>query len=259
MNLASPELDVPLKNARWDLYLPLDYEYRDFEGSMTHGSEVAAAVATSYTLADYTRQEQTARVVNRDNFVSSLSNARSQLSVGNFKDFNGALKQAAANSYRDESTVQELKKLEDDVRKVQGSNLLQAQQRYVARNNEQADAPNAPQGGWASQQQLAQAAQPAQLAGEYDLKVAEQQWGKLQQAQEIAEVTVQPLRVNLPTRGLRHSFTQVLQTGVQKPMTIKFAATNTTRPGWFKTLLFAVGGFLVLWIIAASLPERRRS
>ena len=259
VNLASPELDVPLKNARWDLYLPLDYEYRDFEGSMTHSSEVAAAVATSYTLADYTRQEQSARVVNRDNFVSSLSNARSQLKAGNFKDFNGALKQAAANSYQDESTVQELKKLEDDVRKVQGSNLLQAQQRYVARNNEQSDAPNAPQGGWAGQQQLAQAAQPAQQAGEYDLKVAEQQWGKLQQAQEIAEVTVQPLRVNLPTRGLRHSFTQVLQTGVQKPMTIKFAATNTTRPGWFKTLLFAVGGFLVLWIIAASLPERRHS
>ncbi len=259
VNLASPELDVPLKNARWDLYLPLDYEYRDFEGSMTHSSEVAAAVATSYTLADYTRQEVSAQVANRGNFVSSLSNARSQLSAGNYKDFNGALKQAAANSYRDESTVQELKKLEDDVRKVQGSNLLQAQQRYVAKNNEQADSPGWQSQGQREQQQVAQAAQPAQQAGEYDLKVAEQQWGKLQQAQEIAEVTVQPLRVNLPTRGLRHSFTQVLQTGVQKPMTIKFAATNTTRPGWFKTLLFAVGGFLVLWIIAASLPERRRN
>ncbi len=258
VNLASPKLDVPLKNARWNLYLPLDYEYRDFEGSMTHGSEVAAAVASSYTLDDYTRQEVSARVLNRDNFVSSLSNARSQLSAGNYKDFNGTLKQAAANSYRDESTVQELKKLEDDVRKVQGSNLLQAQQRYVAKNNEQADSSGWQSQGQREQQQVAQAAQPAQQAGEYDLKVAEQQWGKLQQAQEIAEVTVQPLRVNLPTRGLRHSFTQVLQTGVDKPMTIKFTAMNTTRPGWFKTLLFAVGGFLLLWIIAASLPERRQ-
>ena len=259
MNLVSPKLDVPLKNARWDLYLPLDYEYRDFEGSMTHSGEVAAAVASSYTLADYTRQEVSARVASKASIVNSISNARSQLSSGNLKDFNETFKQAAANSYRDESTVQELKKLGDDVRKVQSSNLLQAQQRYVARNYEQADAQGSqPQGGGRVEQQLAQAAQPAQ-SGEYDLKVAEQQWGKLQQAQELAEVTVQPLRVNLPTRGVRHSFTQVLQTGVQKPMTIKFTATNTMRPGWFKTLLFAVGGFLLLWIIAASLPERRRN
>ena len=99
MNLVSPKLDVPLKNARWDLYLPLDYEYRDFEGSMTHSSEVAAAVATSYTLADYTRQEVSARVINRDNFVSSLSNARSQLKAGNLKDFNGAFKQEIGRAH----------------------------------------------------------------------------------------------------------------------------------------------------------------
>ena len=107
------------------------------------------------------------------------------------------------------------------------------------------------------QQQAEQASQPAQR--DYDEKVAEQQWGKLQQAQELVVTTVQPLRVNLPTRGLRHSFTQVLQTSGGKAMTIKFNAGNTTRPSWFKILLLAAGSFLALWLVVALLPERRRA
>jgi len=63
----------------------------------------------------------------------------------------------------------------------------------------------------------------------YDTAAAEQQWEKLQQAQEVAVAKVRPLRVNLPTRGLRHSFAQVLQTETGKPMLVSFTADNT-RP-----------------------------
>src|SRR5207245_9610613 len=34
--LASPAFDVPVKNARWELYLPSDYGYGKFAGTMTH-------------------------------------------------------------------------------------------------------------------------------------------------------------------------------------------------------------------------------
>jgi hypothetical protein len=44
---------------------------------------------------------------------------------------------------------------------------------------------------------------------------------KLQQAQEIVTAKVQPLRVNLPVRGQRFAFTQVLQTESGRPMTIQ--------------------------------------
>jgi len=62
---------------------------------------------------------------------------------------------------------------------------------------------------------------------------------------------VQPLRVNLPTRGLRHSFTQVLQTEVNKPMTIQFRADNLNDGGWLKLILNGVAAFLLLWMLTA--------
>ena len=68
---------------------------------------------------------------------------------------------------------------------------------------------------------------------------------------------VQPLRVNLPTRGLRHSFTQVLQTEVNKPMTIEFRAANTANIGWLKLMFNAIAGFLAIWLFVAVGFNRR--
>ncbi|HZI30913.1 MAG TPA: hypothetical protein VFF11_01160, partial [Candidatus Binatia bacterium] len=35
VGFVSPKFDVPLKNARWEMYLPPDYDYQDFQGTMT--------------------------------------------------------------------------------------------------------------------------------------------------------------------------------------------------------------------------------
>ena len=91
---------------------------------------------------------------------------------------------------------------------------------------------------------------------QYDADAAEQQWGALQRAQEITVAKVQPLRASLPTRGLHHSFSQVLQTEVSKPMVIQFAARNVKEVGWFKTLVYCTGGFLMLWIFVAVVINR---
>ena len=49
VKLASPALDVPLKNARWDFYLPPDYRYEEFEGSMRR--DLGAATVATVTKA----------------------------------------------------------------------------------------------------------------------------------------------------------------------------------------------------------------
>jgi hypothetical protein len=90
----------------------------------------------------------------------------------------------------------------------------------------------------------------------YDAEVAQQQWGALQRAQELKVVRMQPLRVNLPTRGLRHVFTQVLQTEVQKPMTIQFSASNEKATSWTKRVGLALFGFLALWGIVTVTLRR---
>ena len=43
VNLVSPTLDVPMKNARWELYLPPDYHYDQFTGTMTREAGVTLA------------------------------------------------------------------------------------------------------------------------------------------------------------------------------------------------------------------------
>jgi hypothetical protein len=35
VELNSPEHDAPIKHARWELFLPRDYDYGDFAGTMT--------------------------------------------------------------------------------------------------------------------------------------------------------------------------------------------------------------------------------
>jgi len=92
----------------------------------------------------------------------------------------------------------------------------------------------------------------------YDAEVAEQQWGVLQRAQEVTIAKIQPLRANLPTRGQRHSFSQVLQTEVGKEMTIRFAAANTKHVGWFKQTIYFTGAFVALWILVGMVTNRER-
>jgi hypothetical protein len=67
------------------------------------------------------------------------------------------------------------------------------------------------------------------------------------------------LRVSLPTRGLRHSFAQVLQTELNKPLTITMTAANDRQTGWFKQIAMWSSGFLALWIIAAVAVARRQT
>ena len=80
-----------------------------------------------------------------------------------------------------------------------------------------------------------------------------------QQAQQVAVAKVLPLRVNLPTHGVRHAFTQVLQTEVGKPMTVRFAAVNDRATSWPARFGLSAAGFVVLWLaVSGALARRER-
>ena len=107
------------------------------------------------------------------------------------------------------------------------------------------------------QQAMAQASQGRNLYLNYDENVASLQWDKLEKAQQVAVTKVAPLHVNLPTRGVRYSFSQVLQTELNKPMTIRLLAENTKVPSWTTRFFLAVLCFGVLWAIVATLNRRK--
>ena len=251
VKLESPKLDVPLKNARWDVYLPPDYAYAKFDGSMTHEAD-AAPVVQVYSSRDYAKQEQEKRAAKTVEFNNSLSNARKNLAEGNLYQANIELRNASGNSPAG-SQGAELKMLADldlDQTAGQAGNLIKAQRDYTFYNAGRIS------GKGAVQLPAQQVAQQAAEQVNYDVESAQQQWGALQRAQSVTVAKVQPLRANLPTRGQRHVFSQVLQTEVNKPMTIQFSAANTKAGGWFRNTLYVLGGFVMLWIFASVVLRR---
>ena len=244
IELVSPKLDVPLKGARWELFLPPDYRYSDFVGTMARETAAAVPQAASFSRIEYRQRESQNRAELDKELKSDLFNAQKKLSSGKVKEAWADYSRARNKGNFDENKNAETRKLEEDLRRAQGSNLIMAQNEFSVNNSGQA--------AGAPAQKPAAGAQVLQ----YDKDAAEAQWAKLQQAQDLGLAKVQPIRVNLPTRGLRHAFTQVLQTEVGKPMTIRLLAANAKVVSWPKRLGSAIGGFLVLWGIVVAFSRR---
>jgi len=243
MSMKTPSLDVPLKNARWDLYLPADYRYSRFEGTMAHEAAATPHYVT-FTASDYERADRDNKMNVEREITTAISNVRSKLAGGKLKEaavMMNNLRQIGDRTYA--GNAAEVQKLQKDIAVVGSYGLLT--NTYETAYKTWVSPSDAPQAAF----QFSETAQ----------KAAEQQWDKLQQAQELAEAKVQPLRVNLPTHGVRHSFTQVLQTEMGKPMTIEFSAVSTRTTGWPMRIGLSVGGFVALWLVVNALLQQRTS
>ncbi len=237
IRLVSPSLDVPIKSAQWNLFLPDDYGYTAFAGTMTRSETEVAPVTERFTAESYVAEESRKSVTRQRELVSSVSQARSQLAAGENRDAFRNYDKARKGGATDEQ-VQEL-----------GLELNRAQSGTLIIGQQQAIASNSARFGEAGQ---------APAAASYDANVAAQQWERLAQAQEIAVAKARPLRVNLPRTGLRYAFTQLLQTEPGRPMRIEFEAASRRVTNWGLRAILAVGGFLGLWLVTAWWLPRRR-
>lgn len=243
VNLVSPTFDVPLKSTRWDVYLPSDYRYDEFTGTMSRETSAVAEVS-NFSHLEYSHKESVARAEQQKGLKQEISNARKMLAEGNVKEAQSFYNRYGLRSSAKGTADAEAQQVEAELRRVQASNLVQAQQAFTLNNS-------AFQSGQMPQQQRV-----TESNLNYDNAAAEQQWEKLQQAQEIGVTKVRPLRVNLPTRGLRYAFTQVLQTETGKPMTVSFTAANTKRVSWTKRIGGGLFGFAALWAVVALVSGR---
>jgi hypothetical protein len=264
LNLASPKFDLPLKNGRWDLYLPPDYEYSRFEGSMsrTVTSDTVLPDVQVYSLSEYNDQNRAQQEQQKFEVQSGLKEARENLSGGNLRQAITSFKRSKSKGqqYKPESAEdRDFKQVELDLRKAQSSNLIAAQNNYYLANaatlGEAQVLPGQVQAPASGQQRAS--AQAAAVAPGNDIDVAGQQWDKLEKAQQVAMAKISPLRVNLPTRGARFSFAQVLQTELHKPMTVKLFAENTKTPSWTYQLGLGLLGFGLIWAMIALVNKPR--
>ena len=255
VSLVSPKFDLPLKNARWDLYLPPDYDYSKFAGSMARTSDATLPLEQVYSLSEYNVQQKAQQEQSKSEWRYGLESARKDLAGGNLQkavSSYGRAKFKGAQVQTDQAEGRELKELEQQVRRAQSSNLIMAQNDYFLQNAGRLEDQQALQfqAGQAfvnapaqQQQVMPQVAAGRNLYLNYDENVASLQWDKLEKAQAVAVAKVAPLHVNLPTRGVRYSFSQVLQTELRKPMTIRLLAENTKVPSWTTRLRIGCSGF----------------
>jgi type II secretory pathway pseudopilin PulG len=233
VNLISPLLNVPLNNARWDVYLPPDYDYEKFAGSMAHETQ-AAPMLQSYSLSEYNAQEAQAKQAKKAEDSFFISNARQNAAISNLR----AIDQNKLNGNFDSldtATRQALEEVKQNVA-LQNAESLSQQGRVFNYQN----------------------AGKGQVSALSSVDAnGLQQWSKVAQAQQLAVARVQPLRVNLPTRGLHHAFTQILQTEVDKPLSIEFTAANTQSGGLFRRAFGWGLALLVLWAIVKFLLSRQ--
>jgi competence protein ComGC len=246
VNLISPRLNMPLNNARWDVYLPPDYDYQKFAGSMIHEAQAAPEVQ-NYSLSEYRAQEAEKKQAKQAETSSFISKASQNAAISNIR----AIDQTKLNNLysSDSATRNEIEAVKQELNYQNAANISQQNGRVFA---------NPGQIGQSFSQslndsQFRQAQSPAQSDVQ---KTALDQWNKLAQAQQLAVVRVEPLRVNLPTRGVHFAFTQILQTEVQKPLTIQFTAANTRTGGLIGRLAGGVLGLAVLWILVQILLNR---
>jgi hypothetical protein len=226
VNLISPRLGVPLNNVRWDLYLPPDYDYSQFAGSMTHEAQ-SAPIVQSYSLSEYRAQEAEKTETKQTAAKDFISNVRRKLASG---DVSGINRFSSYDNYAvaDADSRSQLDALKKDIDSIQAGNLRQQQRVFSNSNNSQA---------------------PASNDGEL---IAQAQWTRLAQAQELAVARVRPLHVNLPVSGLHQGFTQVLQTGIEKPLTIQFTAANNQADSRGRQFLGGVLALLALWAVVKT-------
>jgi hypothetical protein len=79
---------------------------------------------------------------------------------------------------------------------------------------------------------------------------------RVEKAQQVAVAKVAPRQVNLPTRGVHYSFTQVLQTELRKPMTIRLLAENSKAASWTTRIALSALAFAALWFIVSRLRRQ---
>ncbi|MBM3877872.1 MAG: hypothetical protein FJ386_14350 [Verrucomicrobia bacterium] len=266
--LASPTLDVPLKNARWDLYLPPDYEYAKFTGSMTHEKLGVEPVRQVFSLGEYNRREAQVKEQRFNESKIALGNLKSLVSSGKDNLANGAnLEQLKKlnKDVQDEESKKEVAELEMSFKRAQSRNLVDAQRAWSAENSYRFGANANPTDMPAPQQQQERAqgqeggrgAQAGEGLVSYDAAAADAQWDMICRAQEITTTTVAPLRANLPTHGQLLSFTQVLQTELNKALTVEFRAKNLAETPWFRTAFWFASAFAALWLATAFVCVRR--
>jgi hypothetical protein len=264
-SLSGPRFDLPLKQITWSLYVPEEFDYDDFGGTLTIDRN-----ALSRKLADYSVQSYEKQLVesNRDNeFIAQQQqklarelaqqgrqyDARRALSIGyNFSKGNQALSEDIRvdldNLVKQQAKVglvnarNRLRQQVSGATQAPAEQIIESQGRDINFSQQRA------------QQIESSLAQP-------DSENLELITQRIIQTQEAAEGSVAQLQVNMPYSGRVLRFDSPLQVEPEAEMTVAFRAKSPRIRRVDPSLAGALGLFAGLLVVTGtgSFLQRRWS
>ncbi len=263
--LSGPRFDLPLKDITWQLYLPEDFSYSDFGGTMTIDARLAQADSVlRYGWRTYQRQIIEANRYNDRVAQQEQSRARQLAQKGD----QAAARQALTKGYN--FSIGNLS-LNEDIR-VDLDNLVRQQAKVGligarGRLRQQSGEIPAAQGEGAisvdsqglSQQQAERIANSLGQADNENLDLIAR---RVIQTQTAAEASVSQLQIAMPVCGRMLRFSSPLQVEPGAEMALAFSAKPRHPAGPDASLWYGFGLFVVLLICGLVLgridPGRRR-
>jgi len=248
LSLRSPSIDVPLKEIHWELLLPGGYRYASRSRDLKQEASAEFAEA-SFSSLEYRRQDTERRAETRRESMDSLMMARYALTDGYVAKAAQMLSIEKQKGYQGEVTSHRMQEIESELTQVQARNLLQAERHFVQTNrsrNHTRGQPPLPAGSTVEEE-------------EPDA-YAEAQWRKVQESQRFSDSPPEPMRINLPTSGVKTTLTKALQAEAGSPLLMEMEVTHETRTGhWGRRAKIGILVLVLHGAVLGILIKRKRS
>ena len=247
--IVGPRFNIPLADLQWDFYVPPNYRYHGFGGTLTYRERERKDGVVVFGEDQYRQDNETALAANNAKAEAVLRSGETLWKAGKQEQAKQALNQAVILSQGQTG-------LNEDAR-IQYRNVTrqQAVVGFYNRRNALKRAANVIEETENQQPQAAPSQQvdPGQWTADYGRQI-EQSLGadeagnlnkvadKMLEQQAAAQVRATPIRVTLPLQGLYLPFHRDLQIQSAAEMTVEFKASS----GWLLGLLTSAGAAVLL-------------
>lgn len=260
-HLDGPQFDLPLKNIEWKLYVPEDFEYGDFSGTLEiNEASLDRPVVVQYDARTYEAAVEQFRETNLRNALR-LQKVGNQLAVeGEQVAAQRALESAWHYSLADEALNEDARvQLHQIARQNAKVGLVGSRKRLRKQPGEsigvpQADAPDQQIQGFSQ----AEADRIQNSLSKVDNENLDVIISRIIETQEAAAGATLSLVVSMPLRGRVLSFNRAIQVEPNAEMSVGFSASQPATARLDTGFVWAGACFGVLWMVFLLVPTLGR-
>ncbi len=257
--LAGPRFDLPLKQIAWQVYVPEDYRYHDFGGTLTHAPGGPQQIH-AYDMKRYDQQRVEINLANEFLAQKQQSLAHELAETGRQDEARQALTKGYRFSLGNRALNEDIRvDLDNMLRRQVKVGLVNARDRLRQQASGQAPAvtPGDTQQGQEFALTQAQVDRLENKLGQADSENLELITQRIIQTQEAATASLSQLQITLPLQGRVLSFTSPLQVENLAPMHIGFQVKRQQLGGLDPHRMTGIATLVALLLLGGACHSLR--